>query len=826
MHATTIRTGLQSIVRDLRHGCRVLTRQPAFSAVAIATLALGIGATTTIFSVIQNVLLDPFDFNPERIVAVEIRDAAAQRPGGRQLFQLPELLDYREQVHSFEEVIAGTTEDVVFSTAEGAEQLLGGRVSVNNFTFLGVPPLLGRALQPGDDAPGAPPVFVAAHTAWLQFFGGDPQAIGRTVTLNGVQRTLVGVMGPRFKKLGADVYLPSSLDRADPEDSRRFYLLQARLGRGVTLDQAESEVTVVAHRLAQVYPRNYPERFTVRIVPLLDSVVGPFRMTLYTLAGAVALLLLIACVNVANMLLARATGREREMAVRAALGASRALLVRQLLLESLLIALCGALLGSVGAFYGIRAIAAAIPPFTIPAQAVLRLNGSALVFTLGAAFGTALLCGLVPALRAARRDVVEPLKDSGKGAASGATRRRLTDVLVAAEVAISIVLLIGAGLLVRSFTNLQTVRLGFDPDNVAVARMAFPPGRYTDPGARGRLVDAILARIRTLPGVIAAAAMSSPPPFGGPRIEMSVPGRATAAREYGSVALCGEDYLAAIGGRLRSGRWLTATDVTNARKVAVVNQTLVNRYFGSDDPLGRSILLSGLTTLRPSVAGGTQPDPLADPTFEIVGVVADIRNQGVRDAPVPEAFVPHTLTTAFARGLLVRTADRPDAALGRIRREVWSVDRSLAVTQSATIAQLLDQFNYASPRLSVAILGAFAITGLILVAAGVFSVLAYAVSRRTHEIGIRMALGADAASVVRLVLQTTLTVIGFGVGVGLLGGLILTRFLSAQLFGVTPTDPLTIVVVVAVIAVVGLTASFVPVRHATRVDPMIALRHD
>ena len=381
--------------------------------------------------------------------------------------------------------------------------------------------------------------------------------------------------------------------------------------------------------------------------------------------------------------------------------------------------------------------------------------------------------------------------------------------------AISILLLIGSGLLVRSFTKLQTVELGFNPTNVAVARLAFPPGRYTDAAAKGRLVDAIVARISALPGVIAAAATSSPPPFGG-RIEMSVPGRTVAAKEYGSVTLCSEDYLAAVGGHLRSGRWLTATDVTNARKVAVVNQALANRYFGSEDPLGRSILLTGLTTLRPPV----------EPTFEILGVVADIRNQGVRDGPVPEAFIPHTLTTAFARALVVRTADRPEATLSHLRTAVWSVDRSVALTQSGTLAEFLDQFNYASPRLSVAILGAFAITGLILVAAGVFSVLAYTVSRRTHEIGIRMALGADAASVVRLVLQTTLALIGLGIGVGLLSGLMLTRLLSAQLYGVTPTDPLTIVVVIGVITVAGVTASFGPVRQATRVDPMIALRHD
>jgi len=816
MHGTIVRAALLSLVRDLRYGCRVLNRQRSFSAVAIATLAVGIGATTTIFSFSQNVLLDPFDFNPERIVAVEIRDTASERPGGRQVFQLPELLDYREQVHSFEEVIAGSSEDLVFSTPDGSEQLAGGRVSVNNFTFLGVPPLLGRTLRAGDDAPAAAPVFVAAHGAWLQFFGGDPQAVGRTFLLNGVQRTLVGVMGPRFKKLGADVYVPAALDRADPEDSRRFYLLQARLKRGVTLQQAESEVTVVARRLATVYPQFYPRQFTVRVVPLLDSVVRQFESTLYTLAGAVALLMLIACVNVANMLLARATAREREMAVRAALGASRARLVQQLLLESLLIALFGAALGSVGAFYGIRAIAAAIPPFTIPGQAVLRLNSSALLFSLGAAFATALLCGFVPALSAVRRDVSEPLKDSSKGSTTGTTQRRLTDMLVAGEVAISIVLLIGSGLLIRSFTNLQTVELGFNPANVAVARLAFPPNRYTDAAAKGRLVDEVLARTSALPGVIAAAVTSNPPLFGG-RIEMSVPGRAVAAKEYGSITLCSDQYLATAGMRLQSGRWLAATDVANARHVAVVNQTLASRYFGSEDPLGRAILLTGLTTLRP---------PLTDPGFEIVGVIADVKNQGVRDAPVPEAFIPHTLTPAFGRAFLVRTADRPDAMLSRLRRVVWSVDRSVALTQLGTLAGLLDQFNYASPRLSMAILGAFAVAGLILVAAGVFSVLAYTVSRRTHEIGIRMALGADVGNVVRLVLQTTLAVIGVGIVAGIAGGLTLSRLLSAQLFGVSPADPVTIVAVVGVIVFVGLTASVVPVRQAARVDPIVALRRD
>jgi putative ABC transport system permease protein len=807
----------ETVIRDVRFGARLLSRNRMFAALSIATLALGIGAATTIFSVIQNVLLDPFDFNADRIVTFLIRDAAGTRPGGRSAFQVPEFLDYQAQVQSFEEVIAGATEDVLFSTPQGSEQFVGGRVSVNNFSFLGVRAGLGRTLEPRDAEPGAAPVFVLAHKAWAQYFGNDAGAVGRSFVLNGVPTTLVGVMSRRFRKLGADLYQPAVLDRADEEQVQRFYTLQARLKRGVTELQAEAEIGLVAQRLAKVYPRNYPERFTVKVVSLLDSVVGSFQTTLYTLAAAVGLLLLIACANVANMLLARATTREREMALRASLGASRSRLVRQMLVESLLLALLGTGLGCVWAQFGIQALAAAIPEGLIPQQAVIRLNTPVLLFSLGIAILTSLACGLVPALTAAGKDVVEPLKDSGKGTAGGLRHRRLGDVLVAAEVTLSIVLLVGAGLLARSFVKLQAVDLGFDPKDVLMARVAVPPGQYSTAVSKGQLFRRLLARVQALPGVVAATAVSSVPPFGS-RIEVGVPGGGEADKQYASVQLCSEGYFRTLGLRLLHGRLLTEAEVAGARNVAVVNQTLAERYFGTDDPIGHSVQLKELAAFRQS--------PVEHPSFDIVGVVADTRNQGIREPALPEVFIPHTVTAAFGRGILVKTAGPPSSLLRGLKREVWAVDQSVAVTQSGLVTDYLNRFSYAEPRFSVVVMTVFAAAGLLLVAIGIFSVIAYTVSRRAHEIGIRMALGAERADVVRMVLRTTLSVIGIGIGVGLSASLGVTHVLSSQLFGIAPQDPTTAAAVVGVVIVVGLLASYAPVRQATRVDPMIALRHE
>jgi putative ABC transport system permease protein len=808
---------LDTLMRDVRFGVRLLTRNAMFAAVSVMTLALGIGAATTIFSVIQNVLFDPFDFNPDRIVSFYIREAGAVRPGGRSAFQPAEFHAYQTQVQSFEEVIGGTTADVLYSTADGTEQFLGGLVSANNFTFLGVPAAFGRAIEPRDAAPDAPPVFVLTHKTWMAHFGGDPAAIGRTFVLNGQPRTLVGVMSPRFQKLAADLYIPSRLDPADPLDRHRYYVLQARLKRGVTEQQAQAEIEAVARRVANDHPQQYPRRFTVQVVRLIDSVVRSFRATLYTLGAAVGLLLLIACANVANMLLARGTTREREMAVRASLGASRTRLVRQMLVESLLLAGLAAALGCVGAHFGVQALAAAIPDGLIPRQAVIRLNTPVLLFSLGIAVVTALVCGLVPAWRVARHDVGEPLKDTGKGGGGGFRHRRLGDALVTAEVALSLVLLLGAGLLVRSFMKLQSVDLGFEPASVVIARMAPPPGQYRTAATQGPWVRQVLTRVLAIPGVIDASTFSTVPPLG-PRLEIAVPGYATGEAQFASIRLVSEGYVRTLGLRLRQGRDLTEGEVTAARKVALVNQTLATRYFGKETPLGRTIELRALNTYRAA--------SVKDPFFEIVGVVADVKNQGIQEPALPEVIVPYTVTAGFSPGLMVKTAASPAALLDDLKREVWAVDRSAALSGAVLLTDYLDQSSYAEPRFSLVVMAAFGASGLVLVAIGVFSIIAYTVSRRTHEIGIRMALGAQRRDVARMVLHTTLRIIVLGTVIGLAAGLILTRVFANQLFGVAPQDPLTMAAGAALLLMVGLLASYIPTHQASRVDPMIALRHD
>ena len=809
---------MHSIWQDIRYAARGLRKQPGFAALAILALALGIGSATTMFSVIQNVLIDPYPMyaNIDRLVQVEIRDPARPRSGGRRYFQTPEFLEYQAQVQSFEDVIGGGFEDVLYTTAEGTEQFSGGLMTPNNFEFMGVPAALGRTFTPDDAKPGAPPVFVMNHKMWAGRFGSEQGLIGKTFVLNGIPTTLIGVMPQRFFKLGADLYKPVVLDRAAPRPG--FFRLQARLRPGVTLAQAEAEVTVVAQRVAKLYPDNYPKVFTVKVLRWADSIVGQFKNTLYTLAAAVALLLLISCSNVANMLLARAAAREKEMAVRSSLGASRGRLVRQLLVESLLLAASGAALGCVFAHFGLKALVTAIPEGLIPREAVIEVNLPVLFFSLGAAVSTAVVFGLVPALQTARKDLVDPLRDSGKGNSGGFRRRRLTSALVVAEVALSLVLLTGAGLLMRSFVNLTTADLGLDPEHVLTARLPLPEGRYDTREAKQQFFDQLLARVKALPGVVNASASSSLPPYGGISGEIEVAGTTHEDKWRSIFQLCSEGYFATLRLRLLRGRLLSDDDVAHARRVVVVNRTFVEKYLGTAEPLGRSVRFKLLETV--------QPGAIEDAVFEIVGVVADARNRGIQEPPDPEAFMPYTVTGAFQRGILVRTMGPPAAMSEAVRREVWAVDRGVAVTLSGALTDYLRRFSYAEPRLGLVVLGVFASLGMVLVAIGVYSVIAYTVARQTHEIGIRMALGAERAHVMRMVLGMGSRLVGLGLAVGLLASLGAARVLSSQLWGVAPHDPLTLAIVMAVVALAGAAACLFPARRAIRVDPMVALRYE
>ena len=810
---------MQWLVNDVRYGLRGLRREPGFTLLAIAALALGIGSATTIFSVIQNVLLDPFPYtNAERVVSFYIHDVTRHDPGGRSGFQTAEFLDYKEQNHVFEDVIGGSGQDVLYSNGEGTEQLSGAYVTPNMFQFLGVPALYGRALTEEDGKPGAPPVFVMSYKAWSTRFNQDRNLIGRTFTLNNAPATLVGIMPPRFTKLGAEVYQVSALSRSDPQTRNRYYFLQARMKPGVTVAQVIADISVVAKNLAKAYPNNYPKNFTIQAETWLDQLVGQFRKTLYTLMAAVGLLLFIACANVANMLLARSTARQKEMAVRGALGASRRRLVAQLLVESSLLALGGAIAGCVVAWAGVKALVAVIPEDAIPREAVIHMNLPALLFSLAAAAFTVLLFGLAPALETARRDIVNPLKDAGRGVSGGFRRGRLRGALVVVEVALSFVLLIGAGLLMRTFAALQAVDLGLNPENILVVRLPLPRGQYTTAAAKQRFFSQLLKRLSALPGVVAATETSNLPPYGGIGTDIEIPGKTHTESWNAIYQLCSEGYFPTLGLRVLRGRTLSAEEVTDARKVAVINQTLAKKYLGNENPLGQRIEIKGFHNLP--------NNDVPSPVFEIIGIIADAKNRGIRDPPSPEIFIPYTITGNFERGILVRTSVEPMTLLNAVRREIWSVDRNVALTLTGSLKTYLKNFSYSGPRFTLILVAVFAAVGLVLVSLGVYSVIAYTVSRQTNEIGIRMALGARASNVFQMVLRMGLTLIAIGVVAGAAISFMVVRLMESQLWGVSPNDPETLAGVIVVVVCAGIAACVFPARRATRIDPMHALRHE
>jgi putative ABC transport system permease protein len=812
---------LAAVRQDLRYALRTLAKSPGFAGVAMVTLALGISASTALFSVIHNVLIQPFPYaDSQRLMTIQVHDTERSEPGGRPVFSGPELMDYAEQNQVFDGVIASQPRDVLYTTGEGTERFEGYLVTPGTFEFFGMPALLGRVMQPADYEPGASPVFVLRYKTWVARFNRDPGILNTQFVLNGTSRTLIGVMPPRFAWGDADLWIPEKPSRAQQAEGspfQRFWFLLGRLKPGVTIRQAEADLDVVGHRLATVYAKDYPKHFKVEVQSLADMVVGRFRTTLFIVLAAVGLLLLIGCGNVANLLLARATAREKEFAIRAALGASRWRLVRQLLVESLVLALGGAALGALMAWGGLKALIAAIPPQIIPAEAVIRLNGTVLLFTLAVAVMTALVFGLVPALHVSRRDLIDPLRDSGKGTSGGFRRGRLRDAVVVLEVALSLALLVGAGLMMRSFVALREVDLGLSPDHILVARLPLPQERYKTAEQVAGFYRPLLARLKDLPGVVEATETSTLPPYGGIRSEVEVAGKTDPEKWNALVQLCSEGYFGVVRIAFLEGRTFNEAEVTGARKVAVVNQTFAKKYLGKGGPIGQRIRLAELANF---------PDKVEDPWFEVIGVVKDAKNQGLQDPPLPEAWVPYTVTGSGERGVMVRTVNDPLLMLNAVRREIWATDRNVALTLTGSLEGFISQFSYAGPRFAFLMMAIFAAIGLILVTIGVYSVIAYTASRQTHEIGIRMALGARQADVLALVIRMGARLVVLGLAIGLLVSLGLSRVIASQLWGVSPYDPATLASVAAVLLITGLVACWVPARRATRVDPLIALRYE
>ena len=810
-----------SFWQDLHYAGRNLRKSPGFTVVAMITLALGIGASTAIFSVIENVLMEPFPYpDAQHFVSVQIHDTEQNRPGGRGGYSGPEYLDYVQQNHVFDRVIANDGGDVLYTSGEGTDRFSGGYVAPGTFEFLGMPALVGRVMQPADYEPGAPPVFVLRYKVWVNRFNADPAILNKTFVLNGTARTLIGIMPARFGWGDSDLWIPEKPSHADTTPAlgfNRYWFLLGHLKPGVSEREAQADFAVIAQHLSTVYPKDYPKHFTVEIQSLTDLVVGRFRTTLFIVLGAVGLLLLIGCGNVANLLLARATTREKEFAIRAALGAGRWRLVRQLLVESLILAVGGATLGALLAWGGLKSLIALIPQDIVPAEATIRLNVTVLLFTLGVSVATAVLFGLVPALQTARRDLNDPLRDSGKGVSGGFRHGRLRDAVVVLEVALSLTLLVGAGLMMRSFVALREVHLGLQPDHILVSRLVLPRDRYKTAEQLTSFYRPLLLRLQAMPGVVAATETSSLPPYGGMGAEIEIPGKTHSEKWNSLVQLCSENNFAVLKLQFLTGRPFTEGEVNGAKKLAVVNQTFARKYLGSDNPIGQRVGVAQLEKF---------PDPVHDPWFEIIGVVADAKNHGLQDPVDPELWLPYTITGSNERGILVRTVGEPLAMLNAVRQEIWATDRSVALTLNGTLEGYISQFSYAGPRFGFFLLGIFASIGLVLVTIGVYSVLAYTAARRTHEIGIRMALGAERGDVLKLVINMGLRLVILGVAIGLAASLGVARVIATQLWGVSAYDPVTLTAVPLLLLITGLVACWVPARRAARIDPLVALRYE
>jgi predicted permease len=809
---------MNSLWPDVKFGARTLVRDRTFLIAAVVALALGIGATTAIFSVIDNVLLEPFPYTDgERLVAIQIHDTARSEPYGRQAFQQPEFLDYQEQNTVFDGVIGIASQQVLWTDKGRIEAFRAAEVTGNTFQFLGVGALLGRIAEPGDAKPGSPPVFVLSYKVWQKRFAGDPKILGQNFTLDGTPRTLIGIMPKRFALWGADLWIPQSLNHAETGAYAPFFNLLGRLKPGLTTHSAQPSVYALAQRLAKIYPKYYPQKFDVQLPTLVDTVVGHFRATLYTLLAAVGSLLLIACANVANLLLAKAAAREKEFAIRASLGAGSWRVIRQLLVESVMLALLSAAAGCAFAWAGLRALVTILPAFTFPDEADISLNGRVLAATVAVAVLTALIFGLTPAASGLIRNLSESLKAGGRGN-TGFRRGWVRNGLIVCEVALSLVLLAGAGLLMRSFLMTRSADLGLNAERLVVSQVNLDPKNYKSAEKQERFLREATAALAALPGVITASSALDFPPFGGIGTDFEISGESHTAKLNGQMGFIDSQFFPAVGVRLLRGRSIDEVDVASKRRVVVVNDAFVRKFLPTADPIGKQVKLARLER--------DAPEPVKDPWFEIVGVCSNIKNHGVREAIEPEAYAPLSIAMFGNFMFYLRTAGDPAPLAKALDSTILSLDHTVYPQGTMTMEASLEQNEYAQPRFGLEIFSVFAAIGLALVTIGVYSVISYSVTQQKREIGIRLALGARGGSIFRLVMAGGMRYILIGVALGMVVSLFATRLLRTELAGLSTTDPLTLAAVVALLVIVGIGACSWPAFKATRVDPLVSLRDE
>jgi putative ABC transport system permease protein len=807
---------LEPLGRDIGYAVRSFRRSPVFVLVALLSLMLGTGATSAIFSVIYGVLIAPYPYaRPGEMWAPEVRALDDRGGHGYSFDELRRL----SELPAFADVMATSMESVLMTGEFAPESFRGVLMSGNAFNFLGVPPVIGRTIQPIDIRPDGQvePVVVLSHRLWLRMFEADPSVLGRTLRLNGRPHTIIGVMPPRFGWYGNDgFWLPLSPTRADLP----FIAPVMRLRPGVSSAVAEQQLSAFNMRLAAEKPSAFPSQgFTTRLRNYLDVTVasGDMQTSLRLLLGAVAFLLLIACANVANLQLARGTARSREMAVRISIGAGRRRLLRQLLTESVLLSVAGGVLGVLFAFVAIRSIVGLMPEFYVPNESRVSINVPVLLFSLGVSLLTGVLFGLVPALQASKPDVTDALKAS-RSTGAGVQASHTRNLLVVTEVALSVVLLVSAGLTVRTFLALQNTDVGINADRVLAVGIPLSPAKYSTLEQRNRFAQDLLQRVSALPGVESATIGL---PFGGPLSPFTIVGQAVDQSKRITINMAGSDHLRTFGIPLRRGRMFDAADLRRGDRVAVINEAALKLWPTGEDPIGGRVRLAILERVPPR----TLVDTTRPAEVTIVGVIGNTRNAGLRTSPEPALIIPYSIVAPLQRTLAVRTAGDPNLILNPIRAEVRAMDADQPLGRPITMKELLGQETI-QPRFTMALFSAFAALGLALAAAGIYSVLSFHVTRRTHELGVRMALGAPRRHVLGLMLSMGARLVVVGAVIGLAASFASTRLLRSQLFGVQPADPLSYAVVTIVLAAVTLVACYIPARRAAAVDPIIALRQE
>jgi putative ABC transport system permease protein len=810
--------------KELRYAARTLVKRPGFSLIAVLTLALGIGANTAIFSVVNATLLRPLPFkDPERVVMVwgflpKLAQTADKLPTSAPNFE-----DLKAESKTFERLAAFRSWSWQLTGSGEPELLRGARVTADFFDAVGAGPILGRTFTAEEDMPNRAPVAIISHALWQRHFGGDANVLGRTITLTGQNAIVIGVMPEEFRFPGGanmipglqfalqnDIWMPLAI--TDEERGRIGNLNLAMIGRlkpGVSVTQGETELRAIQQDLPLA-----TVGYVLNVVPLHQQMIGAIRKPLLVLLATVAFVLLIACANIANLLLARATSRQKEIAIRAALGAARRRIIGQLLTESLLLSLAGGAIGLLLAVWG-NSLLVSVIPREVPRINEVNVDARILLFTLAISIATGLIFGLVPALQASRVDLNKSLKDGVRGLSSGAGQNRLRSLLVVSEVAMALVLLIGAALLMKSFVRLLDVKPGFNSANVLTLDVQLPdlpPSRYERKEEQTAFFQQLVTRLEAVPGVEHAGGVLSLPLSGAVEsTDVFVEGQESAKdgeRPQSDYTMVTPNYFATLQIPLLQGRQFTAQDEGDAPLTVIVNDTLAEQLWPGQSAIGRRIRIGFEKKQR-----------------EVVGVVGSIKQTTLDAQPRPAMYLPHLQAPTPGLTLLVRTRGEPLAMAAAVRQEVRAIDKDVPVTQVQTMEKVLGA-SVAQPRFSMLLVGLFAALALVLSAVGIYGVMAYAVSRRAHEIGVRMALGAGAGQVLKLVLKDGMTLAFAGIVVGLLGAFALTRLMASLLFGIGAKDPVTFVSVAAFLAFVAFIACYIPARRATKVDPLIALRNE